>query len=1532
MPATIDWRSVRPYGGSQNTGFEELCAQLARRECADGDVFERKGTPDAGVECVAIHPGGGETAWQAKYVPSFTDRWSQVDDSVRAALAGHPALTRYTVCVPFDLPDGRRAGQTSARQAWDRHVTTWTAWAAERSMAVEFVLWGASELTERLTRTENVGLVQYWFDASALGPEWFQERLDEAIGAAGPRYTPEVHVDVDLSASFEAFGRTEAFASGLRVRAAELRRALRAATIRAPRLGATPPGQSPPLRGPSIDTAAVAASAAVEAAAQTLARLLVELRGGSTGDTGLQAVIQTVGEVRSRVDALVEHLRSTRTDPPSRTADAAGQAIQTLYTLDDVLRSLDADAREAESLASASLLVLRGRAGTGKTHLMCDVARRRQEAGQPTVLLMGQRFTSTDDPWTQALRHLDLPRLSAAEFVGALEAAAEASGSRALVLVDALNEGAGKTIWPAHLSPFLAAIERSDWISVCLSVRSSYERVVLPEPVLARAVKREHRGFAGVEYDAARTFFQHYAIARPSAPLLNHEFQNPLFLKALCVGLHREGRIVPLPRGFHGVTEVFETYLRAVNKTLSAQIGYAERRQLVTRAVGVLVGALDIGERRWLPVDEAERLLEPLLSGRSDDASLLSGLLREGILITEGGYTEDGLVENVQIAFERLADYLIADRLLGGCQTPGDVSASAESGALAPLLRRGSDMTPGLAEALCVQVAETFGVELGRVVPQAIGRWFFGDAFRQSLVWRAPEAFSDETLDLLNQITISQSDHDATLTAVLTVATIEGHPLNALYLDDLLRAAPMPERDAWWGPFLHNDWNGGSTLRRLVEWAWAVRPDETLDAEALNLTAVTLAWTLASSNRVVRDRATKALVHLLTPRLDAADRLVRWTAGVDDPYVVERIYAAACGCALRSRDVAGVGRLAQTVYDAVFRDGTPPPHILLRDYARGVVERAVALGWSGDSVGAAQTRPPYRSDWPAIPTPEEIKPLMPDWSEDAREAGNVVWARNAIGASVFDGDFGRYIIGRRLSWLSVRLDEAPWQSAEEQSKAFRASLDAAQVAAADAFDEAHHALSFHTNPFRSLRWLDGLTEENRPAPDLDREALEAGKARAIDGLLTVLSGAEVESYVALREATGDEAPALEQGIVQRYVLWRVFDLGWTADLHEAFDNRIGSRSRSAEAAERIGKKYQWIAYHEILAYVSDRYQYRDAGDRSYLGPWQGDLRDLDPSSTLASVPGGTGWGSHRPDWWATPVIDDWETPESHEAWFEQTGDLPDVATLLLPRDAEGTVWVPLDAYLTWQAPPPLDDDALCVREVWYILHAYLVKARDVDPFMEWAAGVNFYGRWMPAPPEAYRTHLGEMGWSEAARYFERPYYGGVGWTRPERGCPVNVLSASTEYACEGSTSDQSVDDGYRLKLPSQTVLDLLGLHWAGLGGDFADSRGVLSAQDPTVHGVGPSTCLVRLKALREALDRSGLGLCWTLVGEKRFLNGAGRGVGVTNPVMAHVSGAYALRGDTAVGTTSVYLERPSADGQVQSDLLRTIPLSTPELS
>ena len=165
-----------------------------------------------------------------------------------------------------------------------------------------------------------------------------------------------------------------------------------------------------------------------------------------SGTLPFDGVAEKVAAVEAAVDGVVQHLSTRQAEHR-----VISQYRYQFETFAGKLRKIREGLKEAQRWGSAAVMIVRGQAGTGKTHLLCDVAHRRLGEGRPTVLLLGQSFTSDGAPWPQAAEMLDATDSSAAEFVGALECAAQAAGVRALVLIDALNEGKGLSMWRTHL-------------------------------------------------------------------------------------------------------------------------------------------------------------------------------------------------------------------------------------------------------------------------------------------------------------------------------------------------------------------------------------------------------------------------------------------------------------------------------------------------------------------------------------------------------------------------------------------------------------------------------------------------------------------------------------------------------------------------------------------------------------------------------------------------------------------------------------------------------------------------------------------------------------------------------------------------------------------------------------------------------------------------------------------------------------------------------------------------------------------------
>lgn len=84
-------------------------------------------------------------------------------------------------------------------------------------------------------------------------------------------------------------------------------------------------------------------------------------------------------------------------------------------------------------------------------------------------------------------------------------------------------------------------------------------------------------------------------------------------------------------------------------------------------------------------------------------------------------------------------------------------------------------------------------------------------------------------------------------------------------------------------------------------------------------------------------------------------------------------YSASRTRLMRSADDSSLAGLATDVYQYVFANGTPVAHILLRDYARGVIEVALHRGRKLP-IDERLIKPPYGSKWPStIPAEGELK-------------------------------------------------------------------------------------------------------------------------------------------------------------------------------------------------------------------------------------------------------------------------------------------------------------------------------------------------------------------------------------------------------------------------------------------------------------------------------------------------------------------------------------------------------------------------------
>jgi hypothetical protein len=332
----------------------------------------------------------------------------------------------------------------------------------------------------------------------------------------------------------------------------------------------------------------------------------------------------------------------------------------------------------------------------------------------------------------------------------------------------------------------------------------------------------------------------------------------------------------------------------------------------------------------------------------------------------------------------------------------------------------------------------------------------------------------------------------------------------------------LSERDAIWTIWLqdlYGEESGNNSVKRLIDWAWSENGKAHISDECIKLASITLAWFLTSSNRYLRDASTKALINILQDRIHILIEVLKMFENVNDMYVYERLFGVAYGCSVRTKNKNILVDLSEYVYGTIFNKKAVVAHLLLRDYARGIIEFTLNENLK-PKVKVKKIRPPYKSSLPErFPTNEEVDKKFEPKGKNG-DFGGVEWGASAIINSMTTeygrgggyGDFGRYI----------------FQSGFRQWK---------------------------VDP-------DGLSN---------------------------------------------------------LAITRIFELGYDPKVFSNFDSQQKSSARSAANKERIGKKYQWIVFYELLAKVSDNIEMKGEVRRNgvilngYDGPWSPYLRDIDPT-------------------------------------------------------------------------------------------------------------------------------------------------------------------------------------------------------------------------------------------------------------------------------------------------------------------------------
>ncbi len=1434
---SINWNNIRPLGNSRNDGFEELIRQLARREdIKNKSKFVPLGKPDGGIECYWILGSGEEWGWQAKFfTTSLTStQWGEIDDSVKTAIAKRPKLKKYFIALPIDPPDAKLEKQKSLLDKWNERVLKWQKWAKDKGATVDFEPWWSSDIISKLAQPENAGLTYFFFNQDEFTDEWFKDQTDLSIVELGKRYTSELNVKLEISKLFDAVARDEKFEK-------QIRSIFDDFFIRSRKINI-------PDKDLKDD---------VSEFKNKVNELYQIVDGCDFQGVDILPYVE-IGQLLDSIDSLIKTLLShfleleQRLQATKKEYNYYQKYGSEIHSLRDFSYSLEG-VREfivgvSAKLSNKPILLLDGDAGIGKSHLLADVVKNRSVEEKPSLLFLGQHFVTDEDPWIQINKKI-VANCTFDEFLGALNSKAEITGSRLVLFIDAVNEGRGRYFWGSNIKSFIKRLEKYKWLGLVVSVRTSYKELIFPSDkwIDDNIIQYTHYGFRDIEYDAVKIFFDAHNIQLPNVPLLHPEFQNPLFLKLFCEGLQKSG-YTKVPDGLQGIASIIDFFVESVNLRLSQpnRLDYPKTINVVKKTINKLLAERIDGKTRYIPYEKAFKLADDVLMGFSAKRGLLEELISEGVLSKNIFWKSDkSYEEGVYLAYERFEDHLIADFLLNKVLNP---TSDSQVGLIQRLLyflksiilkiqkktnlhsafsprgelfhyvqdERACRLNKGLIEAFSIQLPEKTGMELHEFAPHVEKKYPIVESFVQSLLWRKVDTTSEKMKKYVNSAVLSyRGTYDLFWETIISIAAIPNHYFNAYFLHQHLMSFSLADRDATWTINLANQLSGNLSVLRLIEWAWSENAKDYISDESAKLTAITLAWLHTSTDRELRDSATKALVCLLENRINVLVDVLKKFRDVNDPYVYERLFAVAYGCALRTSKKNDLKYLSQYIYEAIFdTDGEVYPHILLRDYARGTIEYAFLLGVVDNSIDMKKVRPPYNSSFiEEYPDNDEIDSRY-EFDYKSKEFKDYYWAQNSILSSMTTeygrgtggyGDFGRYV--------------------------FQSTLE---------------------------HW------------DVDANSL---------------------SNLAVK--------------------WVFEKYGYDVEKHGKFDREIGSgRARDTYPKERIGKKYQWLAFYEILARVSDKFpkyaewDYKNHSIEQYEGAWDPNVRDIDPTIIIRST--GKYNEEEKPNyWWSQEHYVRWDL--SNKDWVKQKNDLPAFRNLTNVTDSSGEEWLVLEGYPEWAEPKILGVDKYDMphKRLWLQIRSYLIKENDYKKVMDWMKRQDFLGRWMPESHEKQEIFSREYYWSQAYKYFQRDYYGGNQWqelTSRLRDKTIACVMVTSENYFWDKGTDQSKKGTLNFLKPCADIFNKMKMSYSDKEGEFINENGELICFDPSVYNNCKPHLLVRKNDFLKYLNENKLQVIWALLGEKNIV-----GDWASNrkdyPGMQVINGVYYLKNDMLEGKT-----------------------------
>ena len=664
------------------------------------------------------------------------------------------------------------------------------------------------------------------------------------------------------------------------------------------------------------------------------------------------------------------------------------------------------------NLLNKKFLVVEGKAGMGKTQLFANETISLLDANEDALLIIGSDCLSDINIFEQLKNNLRL-NIDFEELIDILDVIGEINGKTVPILIDALNESWKPQLWKSVLPILYKKVSEKNNVRLAISFRSEYQDVILPERFLEsdNVVQIEHRGFRDNLFEASKQFLAHYGIPFTPLHMFTADIYNPLFLTLYCKTY--QGDEAELPVLYERILKNANNKVHMNLKKAIESAGYDETENLVFPVIEAISKMTLSSGRRHFEKSEIESLEIWTTLGLAP-RSFITQLLRENILhdYESGGKTY------VYFSFDQMNDYFSAKTILSMLQTEEEIKKYVHEHVLD--IANGEVRNWGGKELfvhVCALYATKFRkecIDIIDVIDDESDRMDLFRAYIESFEWRSEIYLNiSELLELCNRYFIEPA---VLWNSFINNSVKQNHLLNADNLYKVLKQYSVSKRDYLWTIFINGKTTDDDRIAQLIEIYNKGEVLEVSDKEQIRLLLILFSWVLTSSNRWLRDTTSKAMIEILKNHFEYTEYLLNLFSDVNDPYIIQRLYGIAFGaCVKRNSENKEIFKsLVEFVFKDIFDKDMVYPDILLRDYARLIIERyLVEYPDEEKDYEIEKIKPSYKSM--PIPDIEDQKYQDKDFKK------GLFFIQHSMqfeGIGMY-GDFGRYVFQSALRNFEV---------------------------------------------------------------------------------------------------------------------------------------------------------------------------------------------------------------------------------------------------------------------------------------------------------------------------------------------------------------------------------------------------------------------------------------------------------------------------------------------------------------------------------